>query len=65
MDKMEKETSKKYYVKNVYGIHGSTHRSLIAALKESRKREGEGWQAVDSDGHIWSMGWDKKPVMIY
>lgn len=40
----------KYYVKNVYGIPGSTHRTVRAALRERDTREGEGWQVEDDAG---------------
>ena len=43
-----------YTVKNVYGINGeSKHRTPEAALKACDKREGSGWQVIDSDGNQW------------
>ena len=43
-----------YTVTNIYGISGdSTHRTPEAAIKASRKREGDGWVVIDSDGNRW------------
>lgn len=39
----------KYVVLNVYGISGeSHHRSLKAAYRAMRRREGEGWIVIDA-----------------
>lgn len=51
----------KYYVKNTYGIEGtSTHRTPEAACKAANRREGEGWIVSDKEGNQWSLGW--KPI---
>lgn len=43
----------KYTVENYYGIKGtSTHRTLEAALKAAKKREGDGWMVYDQSGNI-------------
>ena len=43
---------KKYTVENVYGIAGNTeHRTIKAACKERKNREGEGWIVTDNDGN--------------
>jgi hypothetical protein len=55
-----------YTVTNTYEIKGKTsHRTVEAALKSAARREGEGWQVVDSDGHIWTSGFDNDPIMLY
>jgi len=44
----------KYIVKNAYGISGqSRHKTPKAALNACRRREGEGWIVVDSNGGRW------------
>ena len=62
MKKVKKET---YTVKNVYDIIGeSTHRTVEAALKAAKKREGEGWTVYGSDGSIWTSDFDQKPIRL-
>lgn len=57
--------AKKYTVENHYGIAGETHhRTVKAALKAAKKREGEGWQVVDDDGHLWTQDFDGNPVLL-
>ena len=62
----------KYKVVNVYGIAGeSLHRTARGAIKEKRKREGEGWvveddkgtrYTMDQDGRIHSDGFDSDKI---
>jgi len=43
-----------YTVTNWYGISGeSHHRSVIRALKERDRREGEGWYVQDTNGDTY------------
>lgn len=50
----------KYTVTNIYGISGeSNHRTPEAACKAAKKREGEGWIVVDSNGNTWDAYGDK------
>jgi hypothetical protein len=45
-----------FSVTNAYDIHGeSTHRTPEAALRAARRREGDGWQVIDSNGKRWTM----------
>jgi hypothetical protein len=46
----------KYKVTNVYGIRGdSLHRTARGAIKEKRKREGDGWVVEDDKGARYTM----------
>ena len=40
----------KYYVRNVYGLIGSAHKTVRAALRERDTREGIGWVVEDDNG---------------
>lgn len=56
---------RQYRVTNVYGIRGeSTHRSPEAAIREARRREGEGWVVLDNDGNRWGRGSRGEAVIV-
>ena len=50
IEEIQKGKKNKYHVRNVYGISGSTHRTVRAALRERDTREGIGWQVEDDYG---------------
>jgi hypothetical protein len=53
-----------YRVENSYGVKGvSEHRTVEAAVKASRKREGEGWVVLDKDGNQWDL-YGGEPVVV-
>lgn len=53
----------KYTVINEYGISGeSSHRSVVAALKNKDSRNGLGWIVRDQDGNVWDVDFDGNPV---
>lgn len=55
----------RYTVTNVYGIRGeSTHRTVRAAVREARRREGEGWIVVDKDGNRCGLDQYGEPEII-
>ena len=60
-----KKTNEKYTVKNVYGISGETnHRTVTAALKAAKKREGEGWTVYGPGNSIWTRDFNGNPIRI-
>ena len=56
----------KYTVWNKYGIGGeSHHRTPQAALRQARRREGQGWIVLDQDNNQWDWtGSRSEPVAI-
>ena len=51
----ERRKNMNYTVKNIYGIAGtSNHRTVEAALRAARTREGSGWIVVDDQGNQWA-----------
>ena len=55
-----------YTVKNLLGVQGeSHHRKVRNALDAADKREGFGWQVVDSNGVEWVWNSGHAPEMVY
>jgi hypothetical protein len=54
-----------YRVVNIYGISGtSSHRTPKSACKAARRREGDGWVVVDSQGNQWTMFGDRAVIVL-